>query len=472
MAVSFFRSLKEKLLAGYLIGFFLMLGITLINLNNFTKMQSIVLESEAVSELIDTILEVRRYEKNYFLYGQEEDLKELKGYLLKLEEILKKNKSDIVTFVNYEFVISLKKNITEYEKLLNQLQENNNPYNPYLEEKIRNIGREIAQNAEKLAEIKKEKLKNLISSTKKILIISIFFITLFGFIVGAIFYRMFVMTLMIFEKHMNKIAEGEYYYIPTISTDREMVSLSKAFNRMLEELELRQTHLIQKEKLASIGTLLFGIVHELNNPLNNISTSCQILKEELESEDIEFKRELLSQIESETDRARDIVRSILDYSKTGKKETVNLNVALKEAIRLIKAEIPPKIEIIMDIPEDITLYADPQQIKQVFLNLIKNSIEAIEGSGQIRIIARMSEEEEVEIKVSDTGKGIPPQVLSRIFDPFFTTKDSKKGYGLGLFVTHHIIKEHGGTINVTSSQGEGTTFIIKLPAKEKRDYAG
>lgn len=463
MAVLFFHSLKEKVLAGYLIGFLLMSGVILVNLNNFTDMQSIVRKGEVASELIDTILEMRRYEKNYFLYGKEEDLGELRHYLSELERIVKKNQHDIEGFVNREFIITLQKEITEYKELLSQLEDNKTPY---IEGMIRNKGRDIVKGAEKIGEIKKEKIRAAMTSSKNILIASIIFLASSGFIAGAVFYRMFARPLMLFEQHMKKIAEGEYSFIPVLSKDREMLSLSKAFNRMLVELELRQSHLIQTEKLASLGTLLFGVAHELNNPLNNISTSCQILKEEIETGETEFKKELLLQIESEADRARDIVRSILDYSKAGHKEKANLNSIVTETIRFLRAEVPPKVELIVDIPEAINVFVDPQQIKQVFLNLIKNSIEAMDGEGEIRISARVHEPY-VEIRFSDTGKGIPPQILSRIFDPFFTTKDGRKGYGLGLFVTHNIIKEHGGTIDVRSSPGQGTIFLIKIPYQEK-----
>lgn len=113
--------------------------------------------------------------------------------------------------------------------------------------------------------------------------------------------------------------------------------------------------------------------------------------------------------------------------------------------------------------EEITIFADPQQITQVFLNLIKNSIEAIEGEGVIKITAK-EQNDFVEIIFSDTGKGIREEELFRIFEPFFTTKEGKKGYGLGLFIVHKIIQEHEGKIDVKSEFGKGTSFIITLPA--------
>lgn len=460
------HSLKHKVLIGYIFGLFLMSGIIFVNWSNFKQMQSLVLSGERVSELIDTILEVRRYEKNYFLYGKEQDFSEIIQYLQRLETIIKNNHRDIELFSDKQTVTTLKSDINDYEKSLNQLREVKGEEINYWEERLRSKGRDIAKKAEMLAVNKRAAINSALIASRNILITSIIFLVTTGFVAGAVLYRMFARPLMLFEQHMKKIAEGEYSFIPVLSQDREMISLSRAFNRMLAELESRQTHLIRTEKLASLGTLLFSVTHELNNPLNNISTSCQILREELETADINFKRELLSQIESESDRARDIVRSILDYSKVGNRQIVNLNTVVKEAIRFIKAEIPPKVDLIIDIPEDITIFADPQQMKQVFLNLIKNSVEAMDRQGRISISARVYEPY-VEIRLSDTGVGMSQQVLSRIFDPFFTTKEGRKGYGLGLFVTHNIIKEHGGTIDVVSVPGQGTTFLIKLPCKEK-----
>ena len=137
---------------------------------------------------------------------------------------------------------------------------------------------------------------------------------------------------------------------------------------------------------------------------------------------------------------------------------------INDAVRFMKAEIPPKIELSMNLPEDLVVFADPQQLKQVFLNLLKNSVEAMDGEGRITISARLHDNH-IEIRFSDTGKGMTQEVLSKIFDPFFTTKEGRRGYGLGLFVTHNIIREHEGTIDVQSTPGHGTTFLIRLPER-------
>jgi signal transduction histidine kinase len=244
--------------------------------------------------------------------------------------------------------------------------------------------------------------------------------------------------------------------------------------------------------LASLGTLLSGVAHELNNPLSNISTSCQILSEEMDELDPEYRRELLSQIDDQADRAKNIVRSLLEFSRTKefKREDLSLENLVLETIRFVKGQIPPKVEIVTDIPADISIFADKQRMQQVFLNLVKNAIQAVEEEGRIEISARktsqgklenyesyLSEEcanmlpslgdsEAVYVKITDTGIGIPQEIIGKIFDPFFTTKDVGKGSGLGLSIVHEIIEEHGGCIGAHSEVDRGTTFLIRLPVPQ------
>jgi two-component system NtrC family sensor kinase len=301
-----------------------------------------------------------------------------------------------------------------------------------------------------------------------------------------------------------------------------VLSLTRAFNKMLRELELRQRHLVQSEKLASLGTLLSGVAHELNNPLSNISSSGQILAEEMQEHpgsrvmgqgeasgekerisdgqppapgplppDPAFLMELVTQINEQTDRARNIVRSLLEFSrdKEFKKQPINLRLLFEETIRFIKGQVPSAVDIRIDVPGDLEIVADKQRIQQVFLNLLKNAAEAIAGEGSVTVSAQKRraidkadddtnifnylkyhgkctlEEDTLDIEIRDTGTGIPQEIIAKVFDPFFTTKDVGKGSGLGLFIVHEIIEEHDGCIAVDSEPGKGTAFLIRLPVK-------
>lgn len=201
--------------------------------------------------------------------------------------------------------------------------------------------------------------------------------------------------------------------------------------------------------------------------------------------------ELVSQINEQTDRARNIVRSLLEFSRTMdfSKQSLPLRDTLEETIRFVKGQMPKNVTITLNVPDDISITADKQRIQQAFLNLIKNAIEAVTGNGAISIGARKRravdkadddtgittylkyrgkctiEDDTVDIEFMDNGAGIPAEVLPKVFDPFFSTKDVGKGSGLGLYIVHEIIEEHDGCIAVSSEPGKGTTFLIRLPVK-------
>jgi len=247
------------------------------------------------------------------------------------------------------------------------------------------------------------------------------------------------------------------------------------------------------------------VAHELNNPLSNISTSCQILIEEISQDDREYRMQLLSNIDEQTVRARNIVRSLLDFSRDEhtRKEFFLLCSLLYETVGFVKIQmkksagaaassgaasgVEPSVEIIIDVAEDFKIYANRQRLQQVFLNLMKNAAESISDEGIVRVTATGFDSFSgcmegvascvkksggcifsgggVDIAVNDTGSGIPPEVLPHVFDPFYTTKEAGRGTGLGLFVVHEIIEEHGGCITLSSEPGRGTKVSIRLPAK-------
>jgi signal transduction histidine kinase len=258
---------------------------------------------------------------------------------------------------------------------------------------------------------------------------------------------------------------------------------------MLDDIETRNRHLLQSEKLSSLGTLASGVAHELNNPLSNISSSCQILMEELDPRSATGPLEWLQQIDSETQRARHIVKSILDFSKENRLDEmeVNLGQLIRKSLLLMGLEGSPRIET-SAIPNDIWIYADGQKLQQVFINLLKNAIDAGGSSVSIEVRARRMNAEDFQfprgmvtgkrfcttssagrvlvIEVEDDGPGIPAAVLPRVFDPFFTTKDVGHGDGLGLYVTQQIVDLHGGCVGIGSQPGNGTRILVCFPLDE------
>ncbi len=311
------------------------------------------------------------------------------------------------------------------------------------------------------------------SLSSVVLIVSLIFLGISGIIIFQILLRAALKPVKEIEENLKMIAGGQFKPVYLDFDDAEIKALNDSLKKMMlylsHEHEIRQKQLMHTEKLASLGTFLSGIAHELVNPLSNIYSSSQILIEEIDDVDREYQKELLTQIEQESDRARKTARSLLEFSRDSdaKKEMLSLKILIEETIRFVSGQKPSGIDVVVQIPDYIRIYAGKQRIQQAFLNLIKNAIEAIYSEGTVTITAKDDEEEGfVNIEVHDTGPGINPELLPKIFDAFFTTKEIGKGSGLGLFITHEIIKENNGSIHVASQDKMGTTFLVKLPSRE------
>ena len=241
-----------------------------------------------------------------------------------------------------------------------------------------------------------------------------------------------------------------------------------------EEALTKQTEeLTQARKLAALGILTAGVAHELNNPLNNISTSIQIVLEELEEDNIESKRNRLIEAERQVERAKDIVKALLEFShkKSLSFKRVQFKNLVEEAMNHIIGQLPSEISINIDVPEDIEVNLDPKRIRQVLINLILNSMQAMTEGGVLTITAWDGIENDVKMfyfLVQDTGHGISKQDFDKIFDPFFTTKDVGRGSGLGLSISHSVIERHGGRIEVESVPAKGSKFTVILPSNDNK----
>ena len=313
----------------------------------------------------------------------------------------------------------------------------------------------------------RQRILEIITNLKTQLLISTILFIICGIFLTVLVSRKIIRPLKVIEGTTLRIAQGDFRPLPVLDTRDETQNVVEAFNRMVEELARRQDQFVQSKKMSSLGILTAGIAHQLNNPLNNISTSCQIVMEELDQGEKELLRKMLGNIEQEVHRARDIVKGLLEFSRARDFaiQNVSLSQVVKRAIKLISSQAPPSIEIIDDVPEDLMLQIDPQRMQEVFLNLLMNAIQAIiKPPGRIRITAKVDEEHQIAlITFEDTGQGIPPEVLDRIFDPFFSLKEEGFGTGLGLSIVYGIVEKHHGTIGVESTEGEGTRFLIHIP---------
>jgi two-component system NtrC family sensor kinase len=258
------------------------------------------------------------------------------------------------------------------------------------------------------------------------------------------------------------------------TSNDEIGLLADSYNSMANALRERDRQLkeytrkkfMESERLTLIGQLAANVAHELNNPLQGIVTYSHLLLERNSIDDP--TKQSLEKIVVQANRSRDIIRGLLDFSRQRKpdKTLCNINNLLLESLSFFENQalfhnIEVKTDLVFDLP---SIVIDPSQVQRVFINMIANAAEAMNGNGKLFVSTNCDRERGcIETIFSDTGSGISEENLEKIFDPFFTTKETGHGVGLGLAISYGIIKEHGGSISVESEVGKGTTFTIRLP---------
>jgi signal transduction histidine kinase len=240
----------------------------------------------------------------------------------------------------------------------------------------------------------------------------------------------------------------------------------REIKRMKAELEKTQIQLLQSEKMASLGKLAAGVAHQLNNPLGGITLFTKLVLEDYELE--EGVQEDLGRVLRDAERCKDTVKELLEFTRQTRHlmQPHDINKAINRTLFLLENQsLFQNIEIIKELDDSLPpVNSDIQQLNHMFMNIILNAAEAMEGAGSLSFKTGMtSDSQRVRIEITDTGPGIPEEVLPQIFDPFFTTKDEGKGTGLGLSLVYGIVENHGGRIKCESHAGRGTTFIIQLP---------
>ena len=243
--------------------------------------------------------------------------------------------------------------------------------------------------------------------------------------------------------------------------------LAKKIEERTKELQEAQEELVRKGKLAILGQLAGGVGHELRNPLGAIKNAAYFLNMALRKPEPEVK-EMLELLQKEVTTSEHIISSLLNFAqpKSPIRRKTNINDILLEM--LSATTVPENVKVISQLDESIPLIpADPEQLREVFSNIILNAIQAMPEGGQLTIKSRVSTPEWVAVLVSDTGVGITKENLTKVFEPLFTTK--AKGIGLGLAVTKSLVERHGGTIEAQSESGKGSTFTVRLPVSIKEE---
>jgi len=252
---------------------------------------------------------------------------------------------------------------------------------------------------------------------------------------------------------------------PIFDEKGNVISVIEHVQDITDEQRL-QEQLVQSEKLVGIGYLASGVAHEINNPLSGIIGMAEAAQEE---EDIPTIRSHLGDILNCSNRIGQIVKGLRSYCRVAKQEElsfVDMNELLDDSVKMVRMGMKAgAVEVVKEFQPVERIEANPGELQQVFVNLITNAFQAVNGKGGTITLSTRSLKDIVEVKVIDTGVGIPQKYLGKIFDPFFTTKKTGEGTGLGLNVAYRIVCKYGGTINVESKEGSGTTFTVRFPTR-------
>jgi two-component system, NtrC family, sensor kinase len=431
--------------------------------------------SEQFEDLFNNILEVRRYEKNFLFFRDYDSLQENLLHLHKVDDLAQQLAQDITRVFGDKAFDYFVRSIKSYQLLMDTFQNQKGLMPTEAQgEELRRQGKAIVDFTNDLLMTKRKRIHDALTVT---LSLPFGFFGVFAVLLAVVIHLIstkVLKPLTLMRQTTGKIAAGDFSPIEYRENGGDEISqLLGAFNRMAGELESRQEQLVQSRKIAAIGTFTAGIAHELNNPINNIYLTAETLLEDYETLSPPEGKELVLDVLNQAERAGEIVRNLLDFSRsqTPSFTTLNLREVIERTRKLVKNQIMlAGIQVKVNIPPEIPgIRGNSRNLEQIFLNLFINAIQAMPGGGTISVEACRHGEDQVRTEVKDTGKGIESEHLQHIFEPFFTTKGVGRGTGLGLAVTYALVKRHGGTIEVTSEIGVGTAFTVFLPVPQAEE---
>jgi two-component system, NtrC family, sensor kinase len=483
------RSIRGKIGLAY--GALALLGVVFMAIvyADLRYLEQRIGEGVAVSDFRERTLEMRRHEKNYFLYRDPADRFSALELADAVAADMGARRALFLSLLPTSELARLSQSLETYRRLFDVTE----GMGADREKAVRTAGHDISATAERLGRQERVALVESVKASTRAMLSFALAVVVLGLLAGQLMARLVARPLRELEAELQPLAEGRFTQFTAPSRDREFVSLTHALNRMLEELDVRRRQVLHAEKLSSMGVLASGVAHELNNPLGNISSAAQILAEEMSAGDA--NRAWVAQIDSEAERGRRIVRTLLDYARRQdfRPERVALEEVLDKSLLLLGKRRPGGDHLRLDLQPDLAVWVDEQRMQQVFINLLRNALDA--GASQLTVSARravwgdsrpagdaslagavaeMHDDRRVTIiQIQDNGPGIPAEALPHVFDPFFTTRGAGHGeghgVGLGLFVVEEIVAEHGGCVAAETLSGGGARFTLWLPCRSQEE---
>lgn len=518
-------SLKKKIALSFFISAFLIAVLAAFEFINFVEIKREIRFLELTDTIRSKSLQLRRHEKNFFLYSPlkaEEESKAIHSYLDELDSLLAdtfpEGKADVLPALRahvlgyrggFDAIESSLKTLVRELSRTKATSGNDAQFFPLIEsafyerplqtaeflEKVfylprhhrlieglrdlddnitalRKNGEDIIAVSKELDKRAREKVESGIRMSQAAILIVFPLFLASGILMLFLITKNVVRRLGLLIDVVEKTGKGQFSHVaaPTDQQGTDEVGvLIQKFDHMEDqlaereaELDRKNRELLQGRKLAAIGTLAAGVAHELNNPLNNIYLSTQVLAREAGANCPPAVKEVMGDILGQTVRVKKIVGDLLEFARGREPQLrdVELNGLIRGVFSRLSAETGKVRFSLAPDPAGVVVTADPEQMEQVFINLFTNAVEAMPGGGDLAVRI-MTAGDAVTVTVSDSGAGMPKESLDKVFEPFFTTKD--KGTGLGLAIVFNIIKKHKGDITVESEEGKGTTFAVTLP---------
>ena len=422
-----------------------------------------------------SFLEMRLLEKNYFLYGDKEELLEIRKKAQETDVTLNNMRAEILKAVGKDKFLQIKEFLHDYYKLVS-LGIASNKRDSLTRTKFRQAGHKLERFSEDITGLEHKHVLEIIGKTSRVMGHSLWIVIIFAFLFSLFIVRTIRQSLHRIVDLTKSISKGNYQKIDTAPPANEMGAVIIAINSMAEELSKREQAIVQSRRLASIGVLVAGVAHELNNPLNNIAIIAQTYSEVYDQLDKAQRIGFMGQIEEQTERLQKTIKNLLDFSKPKDPQLMerDINEVFQHSLELVQnvltvANIKSRLLLEDNLPD---IYVDEHQFQQVLVNIMINATQSMKAGGELTVRTNfIKDKDEVEISITDSGNGIAPEFLDHIFDPFFSTKEDS-GTGLGLWVSYGIVTKHKGRIKVNSTVGQGTTFSITLPTSKKfKEYA-
>ena len=461
-------TIRARMTIAFALIFSLCVTITLWSMYALSDIEDRIHFLEVADSYGSEVQEARRYEKNFLLYGT--NLEDAIRHLDNAAELLDEGADRVKKVVGATNLAAMRHLTATYRGELEQLGEvRDQAVRKGVEAELRRSGALMVSMALEFRAKEREAIHRMLGLARRVPFVFLAAVLVLMVFIGAFFARQMYSVLRRFTDYTERIGAGDFTPIaPARKYRDEFSQLAIALNRMVRELDRHQRILVESHKLRAIGTLVAGVAHELNNPLNNVMLTAAMMAEDEAVLRPDERLDMVRDILSETERSKRIVRNLLDFARESETriEPLDLGQIVDEAVQLVANQVRmagAQLEV-ADAGDLPPVHGDRQMLCQVFVNLIINAADVVPRRGRIEVAFDAEREEGyLAVDVRDNGPGIPEHLLPQLFDPFFTTKPKGRGTGLGLSVSRGIVRQLGGYIRVASTPGRGTTFTVLLP---------